>query len=254
MLIEFIIFISALVIIFTLECVFPYFKGRTQRFRHAVPNLLIGGLGGLAVGLATSRITAGGADWAERNSFGLFNLLPLPPLVTLRIAFILFDLWMYTWHVAVHRVRFLWRLHRVHHNDTEMDTTTAIRFHPIEVLAGAFLRVGILVLLGMKMTYLFLYVIIFHPVILFHHSNIALPEKWDRLLRALIVTPNMHRVHHSIEGKEFNSNYGSVFSFWDRLIRTFRRRENTLTITYGLRIFREKKWQTLGGMLINPFK
>ena len=191
--------------------------------------------------------------WAECCPFGLLNQVDLPPLIAALIAFLLFDLWMYLWHIAVHRIRPLWRLHRVHHIDTGMDCTTALRFHPLEVAAAAFLRVGILILLGMSVTQLFIYVVVFHPVILFHHSNIALPEKWDRRLRAVIVTPNMHRVHHSIEGKEFNSNYGSVFSFWDRLARTFRKRKNTLTITYGLRIFRERKWQTLRGMLINPF-
>lgn len=254
MLIELIIFISALVIIFTLEGIFPYFQGRVGRFRHAAPNIALAILGGLIGGLASSRLITGGVSWAECCPFGLLHAVRLPPLFSFIIAFVLFDFWMYLWHVAVHRIRPLWRFHRVHHIDTEMDCTTALRFHPLEVAAAAFLRVGILIILGMSVAQLFIYVVLFHIVILFHHSNIALPSRWDRILRALIVTPNMHRVHHSIEGREFNSNYGSIFSFWDRLIRTFRRRENTLTIIYGLRIFREEKWQTLPGMLINPFR
>ncbi len=251
---EFIIFIAALILFFSLEEVFPYVGGRSHRFRHAIPNLALAAIGAVAGGLAASKLVTSSVHWAQCCPFGLLNTAGLPPLLAVLAAFVLFDLWMYIWHRAVHGVPFLWRLHRVHHADVAMDTTTALRFHPIEVAAAAFLRVGILVLLGMSVTQLFIYVLIFHPVILFHHSNIALPEKWDRRLRFLIVTPNMHRVHHSVEWKETNSNFGSVFSFWDRLIRSFKERKNTREITYGLRNFREKKWQTLGGMLINPFQ
>lgn len=250
---ELIISVAVLAIIFLLEGIFPYFPGRFHRVRHAIPNILIAAIGGVVGGLAASKLVTGGVTWAECCPFGLLNRTGFPPLVAGLIAFLLFDFWMYVWHIAVHRVRFLWRLHRVHHIDTGMDSTTALRFHPIEVALAAFLRVGVLILLGMSVTQLFVYVVIFHPVIFFHHSNIALPEKWDRWLRALIVTPNMHRVHHSIAWDETNSNYGSVFSFWDRLARTFRKRENTLSITYGLNMFREKKWAGLWPMLRIPF-
>ncbi len=242
---ELIISAVVLAVIFLLEGIFPYFPGRTHRLRHAIPNLLLAALAGVVGGLATSKLVTGGETWAECCPFGLLNRVSFPPLVAALFAFVLFDLWMYLWHTAVHRV---------HHVDTGMDSTTAFRFHPIEVALTAFLRVGVLILLGMSVTQLFIYVVIFHPVILFHHSNLALPEKWDRRFRGLIATPNMHRVHHSIVWEESNSNYGSVFSFWDRLARTFRERGNTLTITYyGLREFRGQEWTGLWSLLRIPF-
>jgi len=142
-------------------------------------------------------------------------------------------------HNANHRVPFLWRFHRMHHTDMEMDSTSAIRFHTLEIVFSSCLRLAVAPLLGIEFTHLFVYEICLQPVIIFHHSNIAFPEKWDRILRALIVTPNMHRVHHSLETYETNSNYSSVFSVWDRLAGTFRKREDMATLTFGLKEFRE---------------
>ena len=168
-------------------------------------------------------------------------------------AIVLFDLWMYLWHRANHRISFLWRFHRTHHSDTEMDSTSALRFHFGEIIFSSILRLLVIPLIGISYAELLTYEIILQPIIIFHHSNVALPEKLDRILRAVLVTPNMHRVHHSQIQNETDSNYSSIFSWWDRLAGTFKRREDTKTIVFGLTYFRELQWQSFVGMLRTPF-
>jgi sterol desaturase/sphingolipid hydroxylase (fatty acid hydroxylase superfamily) len=178
----------------------------------------------------------------------------MPVYLEAMVAFIMFDIWMYFWHLVNHKIRLLWRFHRVHHSDIEMDATTAMRFHPGEIIYSSFLRLIIIPMIGINLAQLIIYEMFLQAVIIFHHSNVNLPEQWDRIFRVVIVTPNMHRVHHSKEWSESNSNYSSILSFWDRLNRTFRKKEDTGTIQYGLRILRDTKWQRFWGMLVTPFK
>jgi sterol desaturase/sphingolipid hydroxylase (fatty acid hydroxylase superfamily) len=245
--------ILALSIVFSLEGIFPLFEGRKERLSHAFKNIFIGMINVVLISLAFSSVTVWTMHWSQGNHFGLLNHFNLNPAVAFIIAFVLFDLWMYLWHVANHRVRFFWRFHRMHHSDLELDSTSALRFHPGEMVLSSLVRLLILPLLGLEWMHLIGYEICLQPIIIFHHSNVALTERWDRIFRSLIVTPNMHRVHHSQVLDETNSNYASVFSVWDRLMRTFRKRENTKTLNYGLPEFPEKKWQTFLGMLRIPF-
>ena len=251
--VKFFVEAASLALIFSLEGLFPLFKGRQARLKHGLKNLSIGVLNGLAVSFLFSSLIVWALAWSEARSFGLLRLLSLNAAMETALAFLLFDLWMYGWHRANHAVPFLWRFHRMHHSDIELDSTSALRFHLGEILLSSALRLAVLPLLGLKLIHLFIYEICLQPVILFHHSNAALPEKWDRVFRALIVTPNMHRVHHSIESSETNSNYSSVFSFWDRLVQTFRKREDARSLEYGLPYFREPEWQSVAGMLKTPF-
>ncbi|NGX52907.1 MAG: hypothetical protein KR126chlam5_01213 [Candidatus Anoxychlamydiales bacterium] len=247
--------ISVLIIVFYLEGVFPYFKERKDRLKHAFPNLIIAIINALVIAVFFLLITAKVAEIVAENSWGLLRVIKMPYFIATVFSFILLDLWMYLWHVANHRLRFFWLFHRMHHTDQEMNSTTALRFHAGEILFSSILQVLVIVfLLGIDMFQLSLYGAIFLPIVIFHHSNIGLPEKWDRIIRSCFVTPNMHRVHHSEKMYETNSNYSSVFSFWDRLFKTFRKRQNTLTIHYGIKSFYQKKWQTLFGMILTPFK
>ncbi len=246
--------IASFVVIYWLESIFPYFTSRHDRVRHGVSNIALGGLNGVVSGFLFPIMILNGIEWAQTNSFGLLHFISGPPFIKAILAFVFFDLWMYLWHRANHRVKFLWRFHRTHHTDCEMDTTTAIRFHPGEIALSFLARFAVIPLLGISYLYLVIYEACLQPIILFHHSNVAFPERWDRIFRACIVTPNMHRVHHSQEGPEFNSNYSSVFSFWDRIFATFKRREDTHKIIFGLKILQDTKWQGLKGMLITPFK
>lgn len=219
------------------------------RIRHGVRNIGVGLVNGAVTGFLFSGATLFVMEASARRHFGLLHRLQAPSWLGTLLALLLFDLWMYLWHRANHGVPFFWRFHRMHHSDPMVDVTTALRFHPGELLFSAVLRLGVLAALGLGFRHLVLYETILLPTIRLHHSNVALPEKWDRLLRILIVTPNMHRVHHSDESFETNSNYASIFSFWDRLAKTFRLRD-PLTLHYGLPGFQEPRWQTLGGMFL----
>ena len=245
---------AALIVIFLLETIFPYFKGRKNRAPHGVNNICLSLLNSLIYAFLFSVLTINVMRWSLDRNIGLVYQFSIPEPVKLIIAFILFDMWMYFWHRINHRISLFWLFHRAHHTDREMDVTTANRFHPIEIMLSSLIRLPVFVLIGMSVAQFVVYEIILILVIQIHHSNIALPEKVDRIFRALFVTPNMHRVHHSVEWSETNSNFASVFSFWDRIWRTFRHRKNTLTIEYGLKILQEKKWQNLLGILLTPFK
>jgi sterol desaturase/sphingolipid hydroxylase (fatty acid hydroxylase superfamily) len=155
-------------------------------------------------------------------TFGLLPLLDLPPWGTALLALILLDFAVWAQHVATHRIALLWRLHRVHHSDRDFDITTALRFHPAELIPSMAWKMGVAYLLGVSATHYLLFELLLSLLPLFNHANIALPRRVDALLRLLIVTPDMHRVHHSIVPGETNSNYGFCLSLWDRLFGTYR--------------------------------
>ncbi|MDX1531724.1 MAG: sterol desaturase family protein [Rhodothermales bacterium] len=163
-----------------------------------------------------------------------------------------FDVWTYAWHRINHRVPFLWRFHRVHHADAEMDVTTASRFHVGELALSSALRIPLIVLVGVYAWELLLYETLMFAVVQFHHANVGLPARLDRALRAVIVTPAMHKVHHSRLQPETDSNYSSLFSWWDRLFRSFRLRERPEEIRFGLDAFDGEAHRTLGGLLRMP--
>ncbi len=245
---------SALLVIFLLETIFPFFKGRKNRVSHGVYNICLSLLNSFIYAFLFSVLTINVLLWSLDRHIGLVYQLSIPGPLKLIIAFILFDMCMYFWHRINHRVSLFWLFHRVHHTDREMDVTTANRFHPIETMLSSLIHLPVFVLIGMNAGQFALYEIILILVIQIHHSNVALPEKVDRFFRLLFVTPNMHRIHHSVEWSETNSNFSSIFSFWDRIWQTFKYRKNTLTLQYGLQILQEKRWQNLIGMLLTPFK
>jgi rhodanese-related sulfurtransferase len=161
---------------------------------------------------------------------------------------------MYLWHRANHTHPFLWRFHRMHHSEPQLDATSALRFHPGEILLSGIARLVIVPLLGMSVPQLVVYESVLFPVIVLHHSNVRLPRWLDYGLLALIVTPAMHRVHHSRWRPETDSNYGSVFPYWDRLFRSFRLRDDARHVELGLDEFSDPQWQTVGGLLRTPLE
>jgi sterol desaturase/sphingolipid hydroxylase (fatty acid hydroxylase superfamily) len=216
---------------------------------HDARNLALGVLNGcLGIGLALLVLppfpTPGG---------GLLGLLGLSGVAAFLGAFLLLDLWMYAWHRLVHAVPILWRVHRMHHSDEALDASSAFRFHPLETTASQVLRVPLAWALGVGAAHVAAYEAVFLPVILLHHSNLRLSERADRLLRLLIVTPALHRTHHSPRPVETNSNYGSVLSVWDRLAGTFGRLAG-VGATFGLAGLRCRRWQSLAGLLLTPFR
>jgi sterol desaturase/sphingolipid hydroxylase (fatty acid hydroxylase superfamily) len=234
---------------------FTYFGGITgERVRHGLKNLVLGALNSLLTGLGFAALWWTTARWAQTQEFGLLNWLPMPGWAWLAGAFLLFDAWMYWWHRLNHRVAFLWRFHRTHHSDPKMDVTTANRFHIGEIALSSILRVPLIALLGLRLWELTLYELAMFTVVQLHHANIALPAWLDRALRVVIVTPFMHKVHHSRWQPETDSNYSSLFSFWDRLFGSYRLRDDPRTLRFGLDEFNRPEDQTLTGLLATPLR
>lgn len=200
-----------------------------------------------AVGIALS---------VEASGLGLFNLLALPAWVEVPLAVVLLDLAIYLQHVLMHRVPLLWRLHRVHHADLDIDLTTGSRFHTIEILVSMLIKWGVILLLGPAALAVLIFEILLNGMAIFNHANVSLPARIEGPVRRLLVTPDMHRVHHSVIPRETNSNYGFNLSLWDRLFRTYNDQpeKGHLGMTIGLNEFRDAaQVDRLPGMLGLPF-
>ncbi len=245
----------ALVVLWVLEAVVPMFPGRDRRLSHDGSNIALGLLNAAVAAVLFSTALLLVTERARQQGFGLLHWLDPPPWVAWPLALVLFDAWMYCWHVLNHKVPLLWRFHAVHHADREVDASTALRFHTGEIVLSGLGRLAVLPLLGMTLPQLLVYESMLLPVILFHHSNIRVPPRCDAAIRWIIVTPWMHWVHHSSWQPETDSNFASILSAWDRLFRTYRLREDPLKLTLGLKDDREERqWRTLPGMLARPFR
>lgn len=197
----------------------------------------------------------GFAAFAQTNGWGLFNYLDWPIALELLAAVVLLDGAIYLQHVMFHAVPALWRLHRMHHTDMDIDVTTGARFHPIEIMLSMAIKFGVIAALGASPVAVIIFEVLLNGMAMFNHSNVKLPEKLDARLRWIVVTPDMHRVHHSINDYETNSNYGFNLSIWDRLFGTYIAQPELghEGMTIGIVKFRDKKFQTLPWMLIQPF-
>ena len=198
----------------------------------------------------------GMAVFAENNGWGLFNYLSAPFWLAVIVSVIAMDFVIYLQHVLVHAVPALWRLHRVHHADLDYDVTTGARFHPIEIILSMLLKFATIVVLGPPIVAVVIFEILLNATAMFNHSNVKIPRYIDRLLRWLVVTPDMHRVHHSVEDDEANSNFGFNLPWWDRLFGTYRDqpRGGHEAMTIGIHKYRKPKQVSwLPGMLALPF-
>ncbi|MDZ7721417.1 MAG: sterol desaturase family protein [candidate division KSB1 bacterium] len=250
---RYIIAAAVFFLLLALETFYPLFQGRQKRIKHIGRNFSIVIIDNLVFFALLAAATGFVFRYIEQNRMGLLYQIQLPAVLRIALIIVLFDLWMYIWHRWTHTSDFLWRFHRMHHSDPAMDASTALRFHPGEIIISTLLRWGVFLILGVTAFELLIYETIMLPVIFFHHSNFYLPEKPDKLLRQVIVTPWMHWVHHSHLKYETNSNYGTIFSWWDRLFASFRLRSEPETIHYGLDTIRGSGWQTVWGMLKTPF-
>jgi len=188
------------------------------------------------------------------NGWGLMNMVAAPGWLEFAAAFLLLDLAIYLQHRLFHAVPLLWRLHRVHHADIDFDVTTAIRFHPVEILLSALIKLGVVALFGLPAAAVLLFEIVLNGTALFNHSNLGLSPRLDGLLRRVVVTPDMHRVHHSVHVEETNSNFGFNLPWWDRLFGTYRAqpRDGHQAMQIGLDQFRSPADNRLDQLLLQP--
>ena len=193
-------------------------------------------------------------EWASDTPFGAVHLVPMPVAAQFVVAFLLMDLTFYWWHVANHRVPFLWRFHNVHHIDPDLDVSTAFRFHFGEVALSAGFRAAQVCVIGPSAWMFAVYELVFQANTLFHHSNVRLPIRTERLLNLVLVTPRMHGIHHSQVRDETNSNYSVVFPWWDRLHRTLGLNVPQSAIVIGVPAYSDPADNRLVDDLLLPFR
>ena len=239
-------------LLWALESVIPLYKFRNSRVRHAMPNVALT-LMLVITNLSLSFSSAFLADFSVRNGIGLFAFVGLSSLGQIIFGVLALDLFAYFAHVLLHKSWLGWQFHRVHHSENAVDVTTAFRQHPGESVWRIFWQLAAIVVFGIPLWVVVVYLILSGLNAELEHANIRLNLRVDRLLRLLVVTPNMHKVHHSRDQRETDSNYSNIFSLWDRLFGTYTRSIDFRILNYGLDGFDVKQRQTLRGLLKMPF-
>ncbi|MEO3416722.1 sterol desaturase family protein [Roseovarius sp. CAU 1744] len=205
--------------------------------------------------LALPLLAVGAALDAQTQGWGLMNAFHLPLWLAIVLTVLIFDLAIWAQHLVTHKIPFLWRFHRVHHADRDIDVTTAIRFHPVEIALSMLLKIGLVYLLGPPAIGIIIFEIVLNGTAMFNHANIKLPGPVDAVIRRVLVTPDMHRVHHSIFRHEHDSNYGFALSIWDRLFGTYiaQPEQGHDRMTVGLE-WQDESPSRLGWSLMLPFR
>jgi sterol desaturase/sphingolipid hydroxylase (fatty acid hydroxylase superfamily) len=249
-------FFGVLAAVALAETVFPRRRLTASKPRRWVSNLGIVFLNSALVRVLLPLTAAGFAVLAESRGWGVFNNLDAPVWLAVVASVVILDFAIYLQHVMFHAVPLLWRLHRMHHADLDFDVTTGARFHPIEIILSMLIKFAVIALIGAPAVAVIIFEVLLNATAMFNHGNLRLPVAFDRALRLFVVTPDMHRVHHSIEDHETNSNFGFNLPWWDRLFGTYKAQPDAghEAMTIGIRDYRAPKIATdLPGMLILPF-
>jgi sterol desaturase/sphingolipid hydroxylase (fatty acid hydroxylase superfamily) len=249
-------FLGIFAVVALWEVLAPRRAHTVSKARRWVNNLGLVALNTLLLRLLFPAAAMGLAAFAAEQGWGVLNYLQIPLWLSVPVAVIALDFVIWLQHVMVHAVPVLWRLHRVHHADLDYDLTTGARFHPLEIILSMLVKISTLLVLGPPVVAVIVFEVILNGMALFNHGNVRLPAALDRALRWLVVTPDMHRVHHSLEDDEVNSNFGFNLSWWDRLFGTYRDqpREGHQGMPVGIHDYRDpRQVEWLPGMLLLPF-
>ena len=249
-------FLGIFIIMAVWEVAAPCRALSVSRLRRWSANLGVVVLNSVVLRLLFPAAAVGVATVAVEHGWGLLNVYPLPTTLAIVLSVVFMDMVIWVQHVMVHAIPVLWRLHRVHHADLDYDVTTGLRFHPLEIILSMLIKFATVLLLGPPVVAVVIFEVVLNATAMFNHGNIRLPAALDRILRWMLVTPDMHRVHHSVEDDEANSNFGFSLSWWDRLFGTYRAqpRAGHLGMTIGIHGYREpKQVDGLPGMLLLPF-
>ena len=251
------VFLGILIIIATWEAVWPRRKQLFSRAARWPSNIGIVILNTLVLRIIFPTAAVGVAEYAGENHLGILNQYDIGTTLEIVIALLVLDAAIYFQHVMFHAIPLFWRLHRMHHADPDFDVTTGARFHPIEIILSMLIKFAVIIFLGPAAAAVILFEILLNATAMFNHGNIFIPVNIDKYLRLIVVTPDMHRVHHSVEIAETNSNFGFNLPWWDRLFGTYKAQPQAghEKMTIGLVTFPEKQQTTkLPGMLLIPFK
>ncbi|MDX1610511.1 MAG: sterol desaturase family protein [Halofilum sp. (in: g-proteobacteria)] len=249
-------FLGVLALMTTLETIWPCRPRTWLRSQRWPANLAMIAVDSAVVRALFPTAAVGIAWWAQEQGLGLFPWLGVPGWLALVASVLLLDLTIYLQHVAFHYIPPLWRLHRMHHSDVDVDVTTAGRFHPLEIVISMALKAVVVIALGAPAAAVLIFEVLLNATSVFNHANLHLPSALDRVLRWIVVTPDMHRIHHSVIPRETNSNFGFNLPWWDRLFRTYRRlpEKGYDGMTTGLETFRHVEDNRLLALLVQPFK
>ena len=248
------IFLGMLIGMSALEALFPARERLQKRGRRWPTNLGLVVIDTLAIRILFPVIAVGAALWAQPQGWGILNLISsLPVWATVLVAVIILDMMIYWQHVAFHRIPVLWRLHKVHHADRDLDASSGLRFHPVEIVLSMVYKMAIVVALGAPVMAVIIFEILLNACALFNHANVRLPRWLERPLRQIMVTPALHRIHHSVIERETNTNFGFSVIWWDKLFKSYTDTpEGTLTL--GLSEYQTDEPSGLIWSIIAPFK
>jgi len=246
------------IVIFLSLLAVEFFSPLRNKTHSLVVRLLINAslsvISFMIVFLLVSPASQNAISWSSENSFGILNLIKLPAIIEGIIAFLLMDLAFYYWHLANHKVPVLWRFHNVHHIDPDLDVSTSFRFHYGEIALSAIFRIIQISIIGITPAAFLIYEVCFTVNTIFQHSNVKLPIRIERILNKIIVTPRMHAIHHSQFRNETDSNYSTVFSWWDRLHKSIRLNVPHKDIVIGVPGYSKYGDNNFGNLLLLPFK
>ena len=249
-------FFTLLLLLGLAEWRWPRHRSDPRRARRWPANLGFGLSGAVCVHLLIPWLAVDAALWAKQQGIGLLHVLVLPGWLAATVAIVVLDLMIYGQHRLMHRVNWLWRMHRLHHSDLALDVSSGVRFHPLEILFSMLLKIAAVVALGAPPVAVLTFEILLNGFAMFTHANMAIPARIDRQLRRVFVTPEMHRIHHSIVHDEQDTNFGFHVSWWDRLFGSYRERtvQPPATFPIGLARFRDDREQRFDHLLLQPFK
>lgn len=249
-------FLGMLFIMGMAETVWPRRHLATSKLRRWTSNLSVSVISTSAVRLLLPLAPTAFAVFCQEHQLGLFNFMQVPGWIAVILCVLLLDMVIYWQHVMFHRIPVLWRVHRMHHADVDIDASTGIRFHPIEIIASMGIKFGAIALLGPAPEAVLIFEITLNGCALFNHANVNLPVALDRWLRLIVVTPDQHRVHHSTDMREANMNFGFNFPWWDRMFGSYKAQPDAghRKMRIGMNIFREDKYAGIREMLAIPFR
>ncbi len=251
-----IVFLGVLVAMALWEIAAPKRRQEIPRVIRWTNNLGLVVIDTIVLRLSFPILAVGLAVIAQDRGWGLFNVIEMPVWAAILVSIVVLDLVIYLQHVMFHAVPALWRLHRMHHADLEFDVTTGLRFHPVEIILSMGIKLAVVMALGPPAVAVLIFEVLLNATAMFNHSNIRLPVLVDRFLRLIVVTPDMHRVHHSIIPEETNSNFGFNLPWWDRLLGTYKAQPKAGQegMTIGIEQFRTRRDLWLDRMLVQPVK
>jgi sterol desaturase/sphingolipid hydroxylase (fatty acid hydroxylase superfamily) len=249
-------FLGILLIIALWETVAPRRNSLLARWKRWPSNLGMMALNTVLLRFLFPVAAVGMAINASTNSWGLLNLIELPFWLEMILTIILFDAAVYFQHLLFHSVPILWKMHRVHHTDTDFDVTTGGRFHPLEMILSMLIKMSFIIIFGASPVSVIVFEILLNSAAMFNHGNIRITKRADSILRLFIVTPDMHRVHHSVMSGERNSNFGFNLPWWDHLFKTYCAQPEAghEIMTIGINVFRDPKDQRFDNLLTQPLK